>query len=78
MSTRELSSGWFFLLLSALDVIRYLMFFTDNRYNDPPDVPTAAELDYPEAILPTYVGLYVHKNTPDEIRKILAEVCRKT
>ena len=58
--------------------IRYLVFFTDSRYSDPPDVPTAAELGYPDAILPTYVGLYVHKNTPDEIRKILTEACRKT
>jgi tripartite-type tricarboxylate transporter receptor subunit TctC len=56
---------------------RYLMFYTDKRYKDYPNVPTALELGYPDAVLPTYVGLYVHKNTPENIRKKLADVCKK-
>lgn len=57
--------------------IRYLMFMTDKRYGDHPNVPTAAELGYPDAVLPTYIGLYVHKNTPEAIKKKLLDVCRK-
>ena len=57
--------------------VRLLMFYTDKRYKDYPNVPTAAELGYPDAVLPTYVGLYVHKNTPETIKKTLMDTCRK-
>ncbi len=56
---------------------RYLIFFTDKRYSDQPDVPTAGELGFPHAILPAYFGLYVHKDTPESIKKILIDVCDK-
>jgi tripartite-type tricarboxylate transporter receptor subunit TctC len=56
---------------------RFLLFYTDKRYEDHPDVPTAEELGYPEAVLPTYVGLYVHKNTPPDVLKRLREVFKK-
>lgn len=56
---------------------RYLLFYTDKRYEDMPDVPTAQELGYPEAVLPTYVGLYVHKDTPPDVLKKLRDVFKK-
>ncbi len=56
---------------------RYLLFYTDKRYKDYPNVPTALELGYPNAVLPTYVGLYAHKNTPENIKKTLMGVCKK-
>ena len=49
----------------------------DKRYKDYPNVPTAAELGYPDAVLPTYVGLYIHKNTQENIKKTLLDVCKK-
>ena len=57
--------------------VRFLMFYTDKRFKDYPDVPTALELGYPDAVLPTYIGLYVHKNTPENIKNKLADVCKK-
>jgi tripartite-type tricarboxylate transporter receptor subunit TctC len=59
--------------------VRYLVTISDRRYSDPPNVPCAVELGYPEvAKLPTFVGLYAHKDTPEEIKKILIEAFRKT
>jgi tripartite-type tricarboxylate transporter receptor subunit TctC len=59
--------------------VRYLTFFSDHRYRDPSDVPSAAELGFPEAAkLVTYIGLYAHKNTPENIKKMLVEAFKKT
>lgn len=57
--------------------VRFLMFYTDKRYKDQPNVPTAFELGYPDAVLPTFFGLYAHKDTPENIRKTLTDVCKK-
>ena len=57
--------------------VRFLMFYTDKRYSDQPNVPTALELGYPDAVLPTFFGLYVHKDTAENIRKTLTDVCKK-
>jgi len=58
--------------------VRYLTFFTDRRYSDPPGVPTAPELGFPEAgNLVTLTGVYAHKNTPEEIKKTLMEGFKK-
>ena len=56
---------------------RYLMFYTDKRFKDHPDVPTAVELGFPNAVLPAFFGLYVRRDTPEPIRKVLAETCKK-
>jgi len=59
--------------------VRYLIFFGDRRYSDPADVPSAAELGFPEAAkLTTFVGLYAHKDTPEKIKKILIDAFQKT
>ncbi len=59
--------------------LRYLITVGDKRYSNSPNVPCATELGYPDlAKLPTYVGLYVHKETPEPIKKILLDAMRKT
>jgi tripartite-type tricarboxylate transporter receptor subunit TctC len=59
--------------------VRYLVTVGERRYSNLPDVPCAPELGFPEvAKLPTYVGLYMHKDTPTEIQKILLDVMTKT
>jgi tripartite-type tricarboxylate transporter receptor subunit TctC len=59
--------------------VRYLVFFGDHRYADPPNVPSAVELGFPEAAkLVTYIGLYAHKHTPEEIKNKLIDAFRKT
>jgi tripartite-type tricarboxylate transporter receptor subunit TctC len=40
-------------------------------------VPTSVELGYADATLPTFFGLYVHKDTPESIKKVLAGVAQK-
>jgi tripartite-type tricarboxylate transporter receptor subunit TctC len=58
--------------------VRYLMFFSDRRYSEPSDVPSATELGFPEAAkLITFVGLYGHKGIPEETKKILVDTFRK-
>ena len=58
--------------------VRYLTVFSDRRYSDPSDVPCAVELGFPEAAIPTFVGLYAHKNTPEDIKKTLIDAFKKT
>jgi tripartite-type tricarboxylate transporter receptor subunit TctC len=58
--------------------VRYLVTVSDHRYDVMPEVPSAAELGFPEvAKLPTYVGFYIHKDTPEEIKNTLIEAFRK-
>jgi tripartite-type tricarboxylate transporter receptor subunit TctC len=59
--------------------IRFVVMFTDERFDDPSDVPSVTEAGFPEAAkLPTVVGLYAHKDTPKEITKTLFDAFKKT
>ena len=59
--------------------VKYLLTVGERRYSNLPNVPCAAELGFPEAAkLPTYVGVYVHKDTPEEIRNALFDAMKKT
>jgi tripartite-type tricarboxylate transporter receptor subunit TctC len=58
--------------------LRLLVFFSDQRFSDLPDVPSALELGYPQvAKLNTFNGLYIHKGTPEEIKKLLVGAFKK-
>jgi len=58
--------------------LRYLAVFSNQRYSDLPDVPCVTELGFQEAgELPTLMGLYAHRNTPDEIKKTLIDALKK-
>jgi tripartite-type tricarboxylate transporter receptor subunit TctC len=59
--------------------LRYVITVGEKRYSNSPNVPCATELGYPEITkLPTYVGLYIHKETPEPIKKVLLDVMTKT
>ena len=59
--------------------IRYLVSFGPKRYAETPSLPTAAEAGFPEVgKLNGFVGLYVHKETPAEVRKVLFNALKKT
>ena len=58
--------------------IRYLTVYSDNRYDIIPDVPTVVELGYPKAAIPSFVGLYAHKDTPEDIKQTLMDAFKKT
>jgi tripartite-type tricarboxylate transporter receptor subunit TctC len=58
--------------------VRYLTVYSDRRYSDPSDVPCVVELGFPEAAIPTFVGLYAHKSTPEDIKKTLTDALKKT
>ena len=59
--------------------VRYLASFCAQRFKEPSNIPTAAELGFPEATkLRTFVGLYMHKDTPEDIRKFLFNAFKKT
>jgi tripartite-type tricarboxylate transporter receptor subunit TctC len=58
--------------------IRFVIMFTDERFSDPSDVPSAAEAGFPEAAKLPVVGLYAHKDTSVEIQKTLLNAFKKT
>ena len=57
--------------------VRYLTVYSDRRYSDLSDVPCVVELGFPEAAIPSFVGLYTHKNTPEDIKKTLFDTFKK-
>ena len=58
--------------------VRFLVFYSDRRFSDPADVPSAVEAGFPEIEkLTTVVNLYVHKNTPDNVKKVLVDAFKK-
>lgn len=58
--------------------LRHLIMFADNRYSDMPNVPCSKELGFEEATkMKTYLGVYVHKDTPEEIKKALFAALKK-
>jgi tripartite-type tricarboxylate transporter receptor subunit TctC len=57
--------------------IRLLVLFSDKRYADHLNVPTAGDLGFPDAALPSYWGIYVRKDVPEPIKKALTDVSRK-
>jgi tripartite-type tricarboxylate transporter receptor subunit TctC len=58
--------------------VRYLVTVGERRYTNLPDVPCVTELGFPEvAKLPTYVGLYIHKDTPESIKNTLVDAMKK-
>jgi tripartite-type tricarboxylate transporter receptor subunit TctC len=58
--------------------IRYLTVYSDHRYDDLPDVPSAVELGYPEAAIPSFIGIYAHKDTPEAVKQTLMDAFKKT
>ncbi len=58
--------------------VRYLTVYSDRRYSDPSDVPSVVELGFPEAAIPSFVGLYAHKDTAENIKKTFMDAFRKT
>lgn len=59
--------------------VRYLVFFSEQRYSSPSDVPCATELGYPDAgKLAAVVCMYAHKNTPPKQRQALEDAFKKT
>jgi tripartite-type tricarboxylate transporter receptor subunit TctC len=58
--------------------VRLLAFYSDRRFTEPANVPSTTELGYPIVEkLATFIGLYVHKDTPQEIRTTLYTVLKK-
>jgi tripartite-type tricarboxylate transporter receptor subunit TctC len=60
-------------------MVKLLVVFSDRRYNDLPNVPSALELGFSEATkLPTLMGFYGHRNIPQDVQKTLYNVLKKT
>ena len=64
------------LVLPCLKDLTVLVALTDNRIPLLPDVPTIGELA-PEIAMSSWNGLFVTKDTPAEVRAVLAEVTKK-
>ncbi len=58
--------------------IRYLVAFSHKRYGDLPNVPCALELGFPDvAKLRSLIGVYTHKDAPEESKKVLGAAFKK-
>jgi tripartite-type tricarboxylate transporter receptor subunit TctC len=58
--------------------VRALVVYSERRYADIPDVPNLAELGFKELVIPLFNGIYVHKDTPETVRKTLFDALKKT
>jgi len=65
------------LVLPCLDSIKVLAAVTDQRISLVPDVPTVGELDS-ELDIALWNGLFVLKDTPQDVRDKIAAVAEKT
>ncbi|MCB1405752.1 MAG: tripartite tricarboxylate transporter substrate binding protein [Rhodobacteraceae bacterium] len=64
------------LVLPCIDDLTILASITDNRIPLTPDVPTVAELA-PDLGLSTWNGLFVHRDTPQDVRDRIAAVAER-
>ncbi len=65
------------LLLPCLDDMNILSTLTADRLPMTPDAPTVGEIR-PELLLGMWNGLFVHKDTPQDVRDAIAAVAEKT
>lgn len=64
-------------LLPCLDDVTILASITENPISVVPDAPTLASIA-PELNIALWNGLFVHKDTPDDVRAILIESAKAT
>ena len=64
------------LVLPCMDDVKILASITNERIAITPDVPTVAEL-VPELNVALWNGLFVHKDTPADVRETLAAIAKK-
>ena len=58
--------------------MRYLVVYSDRRYSDLPDVPSALELGFPDAAkLIPLLGVWIHKDTPPAVKTTLTNAFKK-
>jgi tripartite-type tricarboxylate transporter receptor subunit TctC len=57
--------------------LRLLAVYDEKRYKESPNVPNIVELGFPKAWFPGFFGLYIHRNTPEPIKKTLLDACKK-
>lgn len=65
------------LIRPCLDDVTVLASITPERLDLAPDAPTVSELDA-DLSLTLWNGLFVHKDTPQDVRDKIAEVASKT
>jgi tripartite-type tricarboxylate transporter receptor subunit TctC len=65
------------LILPCLDSIKVLVSITETRIPLVPDAPTVGEIE-PELDIALWNGLFVHKDTPQDIRDKIIAVAEKT
>lgn len=65
------------LILPCLDQVKVLVAITGERISKIPDTPIIAEVD-PELDIALWNGLFVTKDTPDDVRAKIAAVAEKT
>ncbi len=65
------------LILPCLDEVTILASVTGERISLTPDVPTVAEIE-PSLKVALWNGLFVHKDTPADIREKIIAVAKKT
>ena len=65
------------LVLPCLDSIKVLASVTSERISLTPDAPTVAEL-VPELDMDLWNGLFIHKDTPADVREKIVAVAKET
>lgn len=65
------------LILPCLDSVKVLASITDERISLVPDAPTVGEIE-PSLDIALWNGLFVHKDTPQDVRDKIIAVAEKT
>lgn len=65
------------LILPCLDKVKVLASITDDRISLTPDTPTMSEVE-PKLAIALWNGLFVHKDTPADVREKIIAVARET
>jgi len=65
------------LILPCLDDVKVLVSITDERISKVPDAPTIGEID-PSLNIALWNGLFVHKDTPQDVRDKIIAVASET
>ncbi len=64
-------------ILPCLDEVTLLASVTEERISTAPDTPTVSEID-PELDISLWNGLFVHKDTPADVREKIAAAAKET
>jgi tripartite-type tricarboxylate transporter receptor subunit TctC len=72
-------SGIYLTMLGQIESgkFRVLVWYSDHRFKDTPNIPHLGEIGYQDLALPAFQAYFIHKKTPEHMKKILMDAFKK-